>query len=154
MYILGGKARYKVLSVNVCYNARQYLLLNIFEELAHAALGQCSNELLHGLAIAESHDGGQRPDVIFLRESVVLICVDGNKINWTTRSRLGVRIIRKLLEDRREHFAGTAPVGIEVDKCNSSIRPRGRRHPAKRRLVNTMKSFEPACGIRESADGG
>jgi len=88
----------------------------------------------------------------------MLVRVDGNEINRTTRARLDVRILRKLLEDRREHSAGSTPaagpslcirirfsrsihdhdspgenvLGIKVDKRDSVVRPRGRRHPSER----------------------
>ena len=39
----------------------------------------------------------------------MLVRVDGNEINRTSRARLDVRIPRELLEDRRERFAGSTP---------------------------------------------
>jgi hypothetical protein len=37
---------------------KQTAKLNVLQELAHAALGQRTHELFHGLAITERHDRG------------------------------------------------------------------------------------------------
>jgi hypothetical protein len=49
------------------------------------------------------------PHIVPLRNGAVLIRVDRDEVNWSTRARPDVRITRELFEDRRECFTGAAP---------------------------------------------
>lgn len=44
------------------------IVLNVFEELAHAAFGQRPDKLLHGLAIVERNDRWERADLFHISQ--------------------------------------------------------------------------------------
>src|SRR2546426_1069363 len=72
-----------------------------------ATTSELNEDLLGDLAVAEHHDVGNPPDAIPLSQSRLLIDVDLGDLDFGM-------VDRELLENRRQHLARAAPIGVKV----------------------------------------
>src|SRR6266702_230825 len=101
--------------------------LNLFEELAHAALRQSPNELLHGLTIAECNDRRKRTDLSHMPRKINERMKNGKFINRHHAYQHGHRLHMNggMGEPRTWYFCASAPC-TSVSTVTRSI---GRSEP-------------------------
>src|SRR5947207_501246 len=80
------------------------------EPAEQVLLARHADDLITELAVLEKEERGDRPDVVFHREALVLVDVHFRDLH---RARF---FLRDLVDERRDHFAWAAPFGPEIDQ--------------------------------------